>query len=57
MKNKNLVVNPGEIEVVEGKVVITSEELASAIRNEGIDLTSEEEDAAIDIVIKGFHCS
>ena len=37
MKNKNLVVNPGEIEVVEGKVVITSEELASAIRNEGID--------------------
>lgn len=35
--------NKENIEVVEGKVVITSEELANAIQNGEVDFNSEEE--------------
>lgn len=48
--------NPGiAYEVVDGKVVISSEELAAAIQTQQIDLGAEEE-ANIDINIRGVHC-
>lgn len=40
---RKFVVKPEELEVVDGKVVISSEELASAIQNQEVDLNSEEE--------------
>ena len=43
------------MEVVDGKVVISSEELAAAIQTQQIDLGAEEE-ANIDINIRGVHC-
>ena len=53
MENKKLVVKGTEMEVVDGKVVISSEELAAAIQTQQIDL---EEEANIDINIRGVHC-
>ena len=38
MENKKLVVKGTEMEVVDGKVVISSEELAAAIQTQQIDL-------------------
>lgn len=55
MENKKLVVKGTEMEVVDGKVVISSEELAAAIQTQQIDLGAEEE-ANIDINIRGVHC-
>lgn len=55
MENKKLVVKGTEMEVVDGKVVISSEELAAAIQTHQIDLGAEEE-ANIDINIRGVHC-
>lgn len=55
MENKKLVVKGTEMEVVDGKVVISSEELAAAIQTQQIDLGAEEE-ANIDIIIRGVHC-
>jgi hypothetical protein len=52
MENKKLVVKGTEMEVVDGKVVISSEELAAAIQTQQIDLGAEEE-ANIDINIRG----
>lgn len=53
MENKKLVVKGTEMEVVDGKVVISSEELAAAIQTQQIDLGAEEE-ANIDInIIRG----
>ena len=40
MENKKLVVKGTEMEVVDGKVVISSEELAAAIQTQQIDLVS-----------------
>ena len=54
MENKKLVVKGTEMEVVDGKVVISSEELAAAIQTQQIDLGAEEE-ANIDINIRGVH--
>ena len=54
-ENKKLVVKGTEMEVVDGKVVISSEELAAAIQTQQIDLGAEEE-ANIDISIRGVHC-
>ena len=50
MENNKLVVKGTEMEVVDGKVVISSEELAAAIQTQQIDLGAEEE-ANIDINI------
>lgn len=55
MENKKIVVKGTEMEVVDGKVVISSEELAAAIQTQQIDLGAEEE-ANIDISIRGVHC-
>ena len=45
MENKNYVVNPEECQVVDGKVVISSEELAAAILDQEVVLNAEEEDS------------
>lgn len=43
---KNVInVNQSELEVVNGKVVINSEELANAIQNEELGFEGEEEDS------------
>ena len=48
MENKKVIALGRDMYKVEdGKVVITSEELANAIQNEGIDLFVDEEAAAI----------
>ncbi len=48
MGSKNVIALGKDMYKVEdGKVVITSEELANAIQNEGIDLFVDEEAAAI----------
>lgn len=53
MERKNLVVAKEEMEVVDGKVMITSEELAQAIQDCGVDINAEEEDnLTIKIIIK-----
>lgn len=43
MEKKDVLVNPEELVVEDGKVIISSEELASAIQNYDFDLTGEEE--------------
>ncbi len=54
MENKKVVALGKDMYKVEdGKVVITSEELANAIQNEGLDLFVDEEAAAIQA---GHHC-
>ena len=45
MKKENLVVTAENVQVVDGKVVINSEELAAAIQNCEVDLGADEEDA------------
>ena len=48
MESKNVIaLGKGMYKVEDGKVVITSEELANAIQNEGLDLFVDEEAAAI----------
>ena len=48
MGSKNVIaLGKGMYKVEDGKVVITSEELANAIQNEGLDLFVDEEAAAI----------
>lgn len=48
MKEKKMVaINKSNYEVKDGKVVITSEELANAIQNEGLDIFVDEEAAGI----------
>ena len=55
MEDKKFVVKGNEMEVVDGKVVISSEELVAAIQSNEIDL--EGEDAANDFVLfKGANC-
>lgn len=44
MEKSNLIVKKDEMEVIDGKVVISSEELAEAIQNYDVDVTTEEED-------------
>lgn len=43
MENKNYVIKKDEMDVVDGKVVISSEELAAAIMSSEVDLSAEEE--------------
>ena len=43
MENRSFKVKPEELEVVGGKVIIASEELAMAIQSKEVDLGSEEE--------------
>lgn len=43
MENKKLVVKGNDMEVVDGKVVISSEELAAAIQTQQVNLEAEEE--------------
>lgn len=54
MTRENLVVTSENIQVVDGKVVIASEELAAAFENCEVDLTAEEsaEDFNVCIVIR-----
>ncbi|WP_346934754.1 hypothetical protein [Clostridium sp.] len=48
MENKNVVaLGKDSYKVEDGKIVITSEELANAIQNEGLDLFVDEEAAAV----------
>ena len=47
MKN-NFSVLPEDVQVVDGKVLISSEELAAAIQSQSIDLNGEEENAAME---------
>ena len=47
MKQRNFVIKPDEMEVVDGKVVISSEELAAAIQNGEVDLNAEEKAEAL----------
>lgn len=53
---RKFVVKPNEMEVVDGKVVISSEELAAAIQNQGIDMDSEDSASFCDIVF-GNKCT
>ncbi len=51
MENKKVIALGRDMYKVEdGKVVITSEELANAIQNEGLDLFVDEEAAAIQAI-------
>ena len=43
MENKKLVVKGNDMEVIEGKVVISSEDLAAAIQTQQVNLEAEEE--------------
>lgn len=54
MTRENLVVTSENIQVVDGKVVISSEELAAAYQSQEINLTAEEsaEDFNLCIVIR-----
>lgn len=52
MKRENVVVRLEEMEVVDGKVVISSEELAAAIQSQIVDLDAEE-DAGFEIILFG----
>lgn len=45
MENKSLVVTSEKMEVVDGKVIISSEELAAAMQGCNVDLEAEEEAA------------
>ena len=48
MENKNVVaLGKDSYKIEDGKVVITSEELANAIQNEGLDLFVDEEAAVL----------
>ena len=47
MKQRNFVIKRDEMEVVDGKVVISSEELAAAIQNGEVDLNAEEKAEAL----------
>ncbi|WP_432403370.1 hypothetical protein [Wukongibacter sp. M2B1] len=54
MKEKKMVpINKSNYEVKDGKVVITSEELANAIQNEGLDIFIDEEAAAASPILDG----
>lgn len=55
MENKKLVVKGTEMEVVDGKVVISSEELAAAIQTQQIDLGAEKKLTLI-LTLWGVHC-
>ena len=44
MEKRNLVVAKDEMEIVDGKVMISSEELAAAIQDYDVDVDAEEED-------------
>ncbi len=44
MEKRDLVVEKDEMEVVDGKVLIASEELAAAIQDYNVDANAEEED-------------
>ena len=54
MKKENLVVSSENVQVVDGKIVISSEELAAAFQCREIDLTAEEsaEDINLCIVVR-----
>ncbi len=57
MEEKKMIALGKELyKVVDGKVVIESEELANAIQNEGIDLFVNEEAAANANAGCGFFC-
>ena len=57
MENKNYVIKRDEMEVVDGKVVISSEELASAIMSSDVDLSAEEELDVLVMFCKNGSCS
>ena len=46
MKQKGIKINKQDLEVMDGKVIISSEELAKAIQNEDIKFRGEEENSA-----------
>lgn len=53
MERRNLVVAKDEMEIVDGKVMISSEELAAAIQDYDVDVNAEEENnGLIKIIIK-----
>jgi hypothetical protein len=54
MNKNNFNINSGEFEIVDGKVVITSDELAMAITDQQLDLEAGEE--AEDSVTINFYC-
>ena len=56
MKNNKIVLAGNEMEIVDGKVVIESEDLAAAIQSQEVDLNAEEEAEGIIIIIKGAGC-
>lgn len=54
MEKTNLVVSRGDIKVVDGRVVISSDELAAAIQNYDVELNEEE--MAEGIIDINFFC-
>lgn len=55
MEERKIVVGSEEMEVVDGKVVISSEELAAAIQSREVDLNAEESENDI-VLLKGLKC-
>ena len=55
MERKNLTVTHEDMQLVDGKVVITSEELAKAIQDYEVDLNAEEEADLFGITLN-FYC-
>lgn len=56
MEDKKFVVKGNEMEVVDGKVVISSEELAAAIMSSYVDLGAEEEIEGVIMFCKNGSC-
>lgn len=57
MENKNYVIKRDEMEVVDGRVVISSEELASAIMSSEVDLAADEELGGIFMLCRNDGCA
>ena len=55
MGKKEFNINNGEFEIIDGRVVITSEELALAITEQQLNLDAEE--AAEELVVNIINCS
>lgn len=51
MEKKELVVKPDDVKIIDGKVVVTSEELVAAIQDYEVDMNGEEGDEALSINI------
>lgn len=53
MKNRRIKLKENEVEVVDGKVVISSDELANAITSIDVNVDENEENNFLDFILNG----